>query len=51
VVLMSVWWIILAVIVLVTAMAGWTSRQRGPSSGPEARGDRHRRTGGYDQSG
>ena len=48
VVTMSVWWIILLLIVLVLAWAGWRTRGRDRSSGPELRGDRHRRTGGYD---
>ena len=47
---MSVWWIILGLIVLVLLWAGWQTRGRDRIAGPEARGDRHRRTGGYDGS-
>lgn len=48
---MSAGWIVLGVIVILLVWAGWTLRQRGPSTGPEARGDRHRRTGGYGDGG
>ena len=41
-------WIILGSVVLFLAWAGWRTRGR-DSSGPEATGDRHRRTSGYDQ--
>jgi hypothetical protein len=42
-------WIGLALIVLFFAWAGWKLRGRDQYSGPEATGDRHRRTGGYEQ--
>lgn len=48
VVQMSVWWIILGLIVLVLLWAGWKTRSRDRTSGPELRAERHRRTGGYD---
>lgn len=40
-------WIVLALVVLFLAWAGWKLRQRSGASGPEATGDRHRRTEGY----
>ena len=47
VVAVSALWIVLALFVLFFAWAGWKLRGRDLSSGPEARGDRDRRTGGY----
>ena len=46
---MTLVWIGLALIVLFFAWAGWKLRGRDQYSGPEATGDRHRRTGGYEQ--
>jgi hypothetical protein len=40
----------IALIVLLLAWAGWKLRGRDNSMGPEARGDRDRRTGGFDGS-
>ena len=45
--MVSALWIVLALFVLFFVWAGWKLRGRDLSSGPEARGDRHRRTGGY----
>ncbi|MEO5663587.1 MAG: hypothetical protein ABIR39_09900 [Nocardioides sp.] len=44
---MSALWIVLALVVIFLAWAGWKLRTRSGTSGPEATGDRHRRTGGF----
>ena len=38
---------VLALVVLFLAWAGWKLRKNPGASGPEATGDRHRRTGGF----
>jgi len=47
---MTVVWIALALLVIFFVWAGWRMRNRDGWSGPDARTDRHRRTGGYDGS-
>lgn len=47
VVAVSVLWIVLILVVLFFVWAAWKLRGRDVSSGPEARGDRHRRTGTF----
>lgn len=44
---MSVVWIVVAVLVIFFVWAAWTLRGR-TGTGPDARTDRQRRTGGYD---